>query len=467
MSLQTFSILPHRVTLTHRREGGRQSETRSTRSSKASRGPTTRRQPAIRVTDGRAGDHLSIHSLLLSLLHGPSEAEFQLNLDRPDYDPSQRLLLWIGDDLIGHIRLTPRMLRLHHSWLPTCDLSEFALLPEFSVDEHRIRLLCAAEQHALDLGAVLLTSRTHGDSVAKNSGWLANGDVRCLGASPRDLLANCAAQLEGCHETAALQVRPWRYVEQQALAELYDENVIACDGAPLRDNDYWHWLLVRRGYDEILVVTTKSEIDVEGQESGRDADILGYAFVRGNDIVELMVKSERPDAAIRLVQRIAADAIERDDHRVRVYQPPIENESSAVVRRLLDSESTDLQIAQSVQAAFVVDPCALVELICLQTPVEVAKELGDIKLGLKLGQDAMVIQSRGQGGLRVSPQKAVRSQIATSRAQVTSLLLGGALADPGMPADIRCSSSIRELAARLFQPVTLWRSTLDDLPSSN
>ena len=112
MSLQTSSNLPHLVALSHRRDSKhddskhddskhddskQRCNSGTDRQPKATRGPNAHSQPKIRVAQGRAGDHLSIHPLLMSLLHGPSEVEFQLNLDRPDYDPSQRLLLWRGD----------------------------------------------------------------------------------------------------------------------------------------------------------------------------------------------------------------------------------------------------------------------------------------------------------------------------------------------------------------------------------
>ena len=72
----------------------------------------------------------------------------------------------------------------------------------------------------------------------------------------------------------------------------------------------------------ILVVTTDSpaEDDSDCCPSGH---IVAYAFQRGSDIVEMMVSPEAPEAGILLVQRIAADAIERDDHQVRVFGPPM------------------------------------------------------------------------------------------------------------------------------------------------
>ena len=463
MSLQTSSILPHRVALAHARTG----QSVSTKGRKSRTHSSVSIPPAIQVLQGRTGDHLAIHALLLSLMHSPSEAEFQLNLDRPDYDPSQRLLLMHGDDLIGHIRLTPRLLRLHQTWFPTCDLSEFALLPEYATEGHRAYVLAAAKQRALDLGAALLTSRMHGASASGDSGWVANGDVCCLEGSPHDLLANCAVQVETYPEREHLRVRPWRYVEQQALMEIYDENTRQCQGTPLREDEYWHWLLVRRGYDEILVVVSS---DAEGSEpeSMNQQDILGYAFVRGSHIVELMVKPERPEAAIRLVQRVAADAIERDVHRIRLFQPPVKNPTVAVLSDLFGLQTNTTDASRSVQAVFVVDPRSLLDLICLHAPDQLTKQLADTKLGLKLGDQSVMIQGKGRRGLRVSPMKACQSQIATSQTQVTSLLFGGGLDENPLPDGIRCTtSSIREIAQQVFQRVTLWRSTLDDLPSSS
>ena len=211
MSLQFESILPHRVAVDCLQSSKGPRSSPSQKQQKLRYGARVR--SGFRLSQGRAGDHLLIYALLQSLMQSSSESEFQWNLDRPDYEPTQRLLLWRGDDLVGHIRLARRMIRWRNAWLPTCDLSEFALLPEFAQEDQRVRLLQAAAEDAADAGALLLTCRTYGDVVPPDSSWIANGSVLSYSESPRTFLANCAAFEEQYPELKHFRVRPWRYVE--------------------------------------------------------------------------------------------------------------------------------------------------------------------------------------------------------------------------------------------------------------
>ena len=97
--------------------------------------------------------------------------------------------------------------------------------------------------------------------------------------------------------------------------------------------------------------------------------ILGYAFVRGNDIVEMMVVPERPELALPLIQRVAADAIERNDQFVRLFRPAWTSPSADVLDRLIGL-SDQSRSCKTTQAVFVADPLGLLEVICQETVVE-------------------------------------------------------------------------------------------------
>ncbi len=394
----------------------------------------------------------------MSLLHGPSESEYQSSLDRPGYDPSNRLLLRHGDELVGHIRLTRRQYRLGRSWLPTCELSELAILPEYAGRAQIQRLLDSAAQQAIEEGALILTSRARRVDEFPDPRWVSCGDATCWEAPPRDVLARCADELREV-DTQAIHVRPWRYIEQQALSELYEANAEHVDGAQHRDEDYWQWLLVRRGFDSILVVMSGVATEDESSTSASD-HIVAYAFQRDSDIVEMMVSPDAPEASVVLVQRIAADAIERDDHQVRVFGPRNAHPLAKIMDRVLPpGENATRRLSQLVR---VVDYPAFISM-CWNLRLD--DELpNDGRLGLRLDDAAMTLEVQ-DGVLRVTANKMPRSQVHARGSAVSALLLGQidwSAADPNIEAS---SASAARFAERLFRPIELWRSTLDDLPS--
>ena len=462
MSLQFESILPHRVAVDCLQSSKGPRSSPSQKQQKLRYGARVR--SGFRLSQGRAGDHLLIYALLQSLMQSSSESEFQWNLDRPDYEPTQRLLLWRGDDLVGHIRLARRMIRWRNAWLPTCDLSEFALLPEFAQEDQRVRLLQAAAEDAADAGALLLTCRTYGDVVPPDSSWIANGSVLSYSESPRTFLANCAAFEEQYPELKHFRVRPWRYVEQRELAEIYDANTAQVDGSPIRDEEYWRWLLTRRGFDEILVVTMKSEERAANREI--QDTILGYAFVRGNDIVEITVVPERPESALPLLQRVAADAIERNDHFVRLFRPAWTSSSADLLDRLIGL-SDKRRSCETTQAVFAADPLGLLEVICQGTDQHLVKSVDNAGVELDLAGQRVWIGPSREGRLEMKKRSLRSKACCIVPPEDVTRFLCGCLADDRSSKIEFPTAAIRREITNVFQPVTLWRSTLDDLPSSN
>ena len=425
------------------------------------RAGTAKARRAFTIDEAKSGDHAAIHHLLMSLLHGPTESEFQSNLDRPGYDPNNRLLLRHGDELVGHVRLSRRQCRLGRAWLPTCELSEFAILPEYAGRVQIQRLMDSAAQQAIEEGAVILTSRARRVDDFPDSRWVSCGDAVCWGAPPRDVLARCGDELRDA-EGRSLHVRPWRYIEQQALCQLYEASAQQINGAPYRDEEYWQWLLVRRGFDSILVVTTDVPSDEDNTLCSSD-HIVAYAFQRDSDIVEMMVSPDAPEAAVLLVQRIAADAIERDDHQVRVFGPNSGGRFAEIMGRLLPPSEAVTQ-RRSSQIVRVIDHQAFIR-TCWEMSSH-SESTADGRLGLRLDDTAITVEVR-DGSLHITTGKMPRAQVRASGSAVSALLLGrvdweSIDNDPNIEAS---SASAARLAAKLFRPVELWRSTLDDLPS--
>lgn len=434
------------------------------------------RRPAVRgqIVTGRAGDHPAVHRLLLTVLHRPQEAEFQFGLDRPGYHPSDRLLLLRDQDLVAHVRLICRPLRFAQAWLPTCDLTEFACLPEYRLWGDHATLLAAAEAKARSMGAVLATTWTHEPDAFAACGWIPRGGSRCLRTSPRNLLSRLS--FLGQTSTPArrangrapkLNVRPWRYVEQQALIDLYDRYARSVYGAPRRDAAYWEWLLVRRGYDQILVVA-HAAADSSESFAASCQSIVGYAFVRGSDVVELVVSPEWPQAPGHLLRRVASDALERDEHAVRLFHPAMPDSiwNPPPPNATCGEDLRPTSSQQPRQFVKVLDPLGFLQ-CSAGALASRARHNGDGScLNLRLDRRRIRVEVHADH-VHLADARPSRQEVRACGAGVSALLLGCLPLDPAT-ADGAVhwhDAATHELVRHLFPPQPLWRSTLDDLPS--
>lgn len=61
------------------------------------------------ITVGNAGDHPFIVQLFVQAYQSPLAEYFQSRLDEPCYEPSDRLLLRRGSELIGHVQVSKQI----------------------------------------------------------------------------------------------------------------------------------------------------------------------------------------------------------------------------------------------------------------------------------------------------------------------------------------------------------------------
>jgi hypothetical protein len=267
---------------------------------------------------GRPGDHWAVFQLLLATEQGLSEVDFQAWLDHPDYQPSQRLLLRHDSELVGHVRLAPRQMVVDSSVVPAIELAEFTVLPEYRLTRYAGLLLDTAIEHAVRLGAHVVSIDTCHPDPFLSRGWTVAEPMRIAYGSPRDLLSRLANSPEACDDPSVV-VRPCRYIEKDALVRLYERATCGAIGPWQRDLAHWDWLLMRHAYDRILVAIPRRA--ARRNPLGAADAIVAYAFIRGNTIAETVVDVPHESAALALLHRAAADAIERDDHRLRAIMP--------------------------------------------------------------------------------------------------------------------------------------------------
>ena len=239
-----------------------------------------------------------------------------------------------------------------------------------------------------------------------------------------------------------------------ALVRLYEENAAAINGAYRREEATWRWLITRSAFDQIFVaIDGPSRLELT-EYSER---IAGYAIIKDDRVVELMVDPQRPIVAAQLLQRACSEAIEHDHHQISVAAP-----CGAPLRSLLPPAGE----AGEVLLARLLDPIAFLRRVRgeLHRRADVAELPRPAELGIALdGEKLRLVLSRrsvkiARGGLG-------RSYLRCGVPQLTRLLLGAADVERDI-AGGRLEASTRvaqDIATALFPAQPLWRPPLDDL----
>jgi predicted N-acetyltransferase YhbS len=274
------------------------------------------------------GDHPAIYELLQAVFQGPTPADFQAQLDEPGYEPSDRLLVKHGKQVVAHLRLARQTIWLDGVRLLAVRFMELATLPPYRQRGLASALLAAGEQVARQQGARVALTRTLVRTLFARRGWVACGQPRYAIAPPRAVLAEMMAQERAAadpiaaylrrHRPRRLVVRPLRRVELPILRQLYEKQLAGRCGWPVRSDAYWDWLVARSACDRVYVAAASTEPALGPHAAD---SLFGYAFVQRTRIVELVTAPETPDAARALVRRICLDQSEQGTWLVRCDAP--------------------------------------------------------------------------------------------------------------------------------------------------
>ena len=274
---------------------------------------------AVAPSPARAGDHLAIHQLLLQVFRGPSVLEFVAQQEEPGYSPKLRQVFREGSRILGHIRLVPSMMK--HSagtLLPVARLCDFAVQEDFRGRGLGTLLLAAAEKQAAEMGLAMLVARSDRAPFFERNQWFPLGHHLYSQAGPREILAELDRRWQQRRLTSSqlprkplpeVSVRRWKQTEHAALQRLYRDGIDGIPGPLARSDSHWRWLIGREAYDWLYLA-------VEGPDHTSfdpiQAHIVGYMFVKGNRIVEIVTATKREDAARALLTRACHDAMEQD-----------------------------------------------------------------------------------------------------------------------------------------------------------
>ena len=391
--------------------------------------------------------------------------------------------------------------------LPAAGVDGLAVSPEDCNQGFGTHLLRAAERQAARDGAMLAMLRTNMPRFFGRRGWATVAGNSWRRVDARALLARLLDSGFLARPRRRLHIRPWLMWDQAALARIFRQNVSADENSsrtdirssrrtdilvcqmktgrnacpPEKNRDsldfvpagygplerttaYWRWLLSRHGYSAIYVALEGPDQLELGEISTR---AVGYAVIRGEQIVELMTAPDHPEAATKLLARCAGDAIEQGRHSLVLhaptnsplldildqsggYGPAAEGQQGAVcMMRLLDP----LEFMRRLRGQFHERAAAA----CLPRPLDLGLLVDGDKYQLKLRADSVQATSERVG----------RSYLRLCSADFCRLLLGE-LDVEAMIAKGRldCSTTLAHQAAlALFPRLPLWRPLWDDLPA--
>jgi hypothetical protein len=351
--------------------------------------------------------------------------------------------------------------------LPVAGLADVAVLPEYQGRGCGAALLEAAEQRMRDEGAVLGVLRTTVPEFFLRRGWSVCLRHSYSVAAAREILSKLTEptrdqKVRRKSRSPRLNIRLWRHVEQAALTRLYDENTACSYGPLVRHDPYWRWLINRRAYDRIYVaINGPDKLTLDDQL----VPIVGYAVVREDRIVEMMVSPKHPVAARELLARSCRDAIEQDLHHVRLEGNP----QDPLHTLLVDAGGHRHYHEAEIGEVFLVklfDPFDFLMRLQgqLQTRAQRAELPNPCELGFQLEDEKYGVAFRSDK-MEVTTGRLKRSYLDISRADLVQLILGHLDVRAAIDAG-RISASTRvavEMAAALMPRLPLWHPPLDDL----
>jgi len=429
--------------------------------------------PVGKIMPACAGDHPAIHHFLSNVFktHIPA-ADFNIQLDNPTYEPSNRLLVRHGATIIAHSRIIDREIQFGNQQIPVSFLTEMGTIPEFRGSGVGTALLRAVEQQMELNGSVVGVLRTTIPHFYARLGWsLCTIPVKSV-AGAHDILSHLIGQQRQQEAERAvnplnaplkqLNIRLWRHVEQDALMRIYQLNTQSCFGAHVRTEAAWRWLFNRRAFDQIYVALESNDKIALGASLH---SIIGYGVVKTGRVIELMVDKGRDDVRNQLLQRICSDVIEHQDKHVT-----IDARANDVLHRIV-IESGGNQVSQAtpgleVTMVKIFKPLDFIRLI-RSTFRKRVRDAGlgfPCELGINLKTERFQIACN-QRSTRLLDGRLGRSYLNCSTQVFSELLLGQCDISRAITQE-RIVPSTRialETAQVLFPRIPLWFPSLDDL----
>lgn len=390
----------------------------------------------------RTGDHLEIHRFLRNVFHGPSAAEFAAQLEAPDYQPAQRLIVASGREIAAHVRLAPAEARFGGATLPICTLMDLATALPLRKRGFAAALVAAAEKQAADAGAVLGCVRTTAVEFFVKRGWAVCGRHSFSLIDPCRLIAAIAereaAAVRGGTLLKPIQPRQWRVrpflrYDLPAAMRLEHSAREKDFGAHERNAARWEWLLERKAFDAIFVA-----VDAE-----RPDEVVGYLVACEGRIGELIVAEHATGAAEKLLTHFCREALEAGVPAIRFDAAPDDPRHALIVA------AGGKQYHEPVSGGEAYCVKALDPQRLLEATAPVWRGAADeLTLEIQSGDEKQMWHLDGRSGRVTSGSGGCRLQL--SAAQLAPLVLGGLT---GRALDLAAKNRrAAETAAAFFPP---------------
>ena len=277
---------------------------------------------ALVVQRARLGEERLAHQFLVEAGYCVTPSEHLAQLERPGYQVRERLLLRSGTRILAHLRCPSRPTRLAGDSWNLLELTEWAVQPGIPVDLGAV-LWETAQVEARGTNSLGILTWCSLPPTESEVNWVRVRQSPWYELAPADFLAYLdqgrqsrrVSPLGSFKGHAPLHIRLWRHVEQGALRRLYRTFATGW-GVRERSEEYWRWLISRRGFDRIYVAVEGT--DAPGFDDPQEA-IVGYAVVRGSCVIEWVAGQAR--VFRRLLHRMAQDALERDIVTIRIAPP--------------------------------------------------------------------------------------------------------------------------------------------------
>ncbi len=268
--------------------------------------PISANVPSAIVSRGDAGDHPGVQRFLQSVLPDVSPLAFAASLEEPLYEPSDRIVARLGTRVVGHALVSRRDAYVGDALVPVTRVSQITILPELRGQGLGQKLLQAAEERIAENPTPLAILATPRHAFFEQHGWLPVARIRRTQLTSRNLVGILEANAGAL--SGRWKVRPWRQMEYGALEELYHATTRGVFAAYERTEAFWRWVVGSCNAARLLVAHDRSH-------SGA-SELSGYVVLRGESIVEVAARDNRPDVLHALLHRACVEAIERSLHRL-------------------------------------------------------------------------------------------------------------------------------------------------------
>ena len=421
---------------------------------------------APRVVHGRAGDHPAVRQLLQTVFQTKSAIAFQSQIDDPFYEPSDRLLVKQGRRVIAHLHIVKRAMYFARQKIPVAGIESLATLPENQGRGHASRLLAAARRQMVEDGGLIATLSAPTRKLFARDGFFACGHHSFSQADVRSVLAHMPTQPTSLlgRKRSPLNLRFWRHFELPAPMRLYRQNMPAMIGPLYRSEAYWRWLISRAAFDQIVIaIDGPDRLSLEEGSS----PIVGYAVVKGDQILELMTKPGHPTVARELLGRVCRDAIEHDYHSLVLHAPPQEPLHELLVLAGGSYHRRPAAQHEMFMVSPLVEVATLLARVCdeLHLRAKAAELSRPCQLGLQLDDETLSV-GLTRRSVKVGPGSLGRNFLRASQVEFLRLLLGHHRLDDAIASGrIECSTPLAaKIALAVFPNVSLWRPPWDRMP---